>query len=43
MNIDLNERLKKSMIYQQLEEKCNEKGQHEVLTLVSDVGNFAID
>ena len=29
MNIDLNERLKKSMIYQQLEEKCNEKGQHE--------------
>ena len=43
MNIDLNERLKKSMIYQQLEEKCNEKGQHEVLTLVSDVGNFAIE
>lgn len=42
MNIDLNERLKKSMIYQQLEEKCNEKGQHEVLTLVSDVGNLQL-
>ena len=43
MSIDLNERLKKSMIYQQLEEKCNEKGQHEVLSLVLDVGNFAIE
>ena len=43
MNIDLNERLKKSMLYQQLEKKCNEKGQHEVLALVSDVGEFAIE
>lgn len=43
MNIELNERLKKSMLYQQLEKKCNEKGQHEVLALVSDVGEFAIE
>ncbi|MCL2007497.1 MAG: ATP-binding protein [Treponema sp.] len=42
MNTDFEKKLTKSIIYGQLEKKCTENSQHEVLTLVSEVGSFAV-
>jgi molecular chaperone HtpG len=42
MNTDFDNQLNKSTIYKQLKERCEKCNQHEVLTLVSEVGNFAV-
>ena len=42
MNTDLINRLSKLAIYNQLAEKCKYSDQHNVLTLVTEVGSFAI-
>jgi len=42
MNTDFDDQLIKSAIYSRLKEKCDECNQHEVLALVSEVGNFAV-
>lgn len=41
MKTDFDNQLDRSTIYKQLEKKCEENRQHEVLALVSKVGNFA--
>lgn len=43
MSTDLVNRLNQTIIYQQLKEKCEKNSQHEVLTLVAEVGDFAVD
>jgi len=42
MNTDFDNQLIKSAIYKQLMEKCEKTNQHEILALVSEVGNFAV-
>lgn len=43
MNETLVNNLEKSIVYQELKEKCNQNNQPEVLTLIYNVGNFAIE
>jgi len=42
MNTEFDDQLSKLTIYKQLKERCEKHNQHEVLVLVSDVGNFAV-
>lgn len=39
----LDNQLSKSVLYQQLKEKCEKSKEYEVITLVSDVGNFSVN
>lgn len=43
MNDYLETRLEKLAVYQQLRNKCEENNRHEVLALVMDIANFAVE